>query len=91
MASGETSALPSQAQERLESYKYRTVYSYISTQDPFITIAMSASIRDAVIVLPPAEVPGWVKGDQAAIYLFTVVSTLVIYDAGELLHLYMPC
>lgn len=47
---------------------------------------MSLFLRAVAGFIPPAEVSSWVTGVQTAIYLNAVLSTLVIYDAGEFFY-----
>lgn len=62
------------------SYKYWGRCSYLL---PLIsTLAMSDSVHDTVVPIPPSQVPTWVKGNQAGTYLNVVLCTLVVYDAS---------
>lgn len=38
--------------------------------------------HDVSELIPPDEVPLWVKSDQVGIYLGVTLASLVIYDAG---------
>ena len=39
--------------------------------------------RDSIPSVPVAEVPAWVRKGDVAIEIGTLLTTLVVYDAGE--------
>ena len=48
-------------------------------------LTMAHSTRDVAGFIPPEEVPDWVYGNQIVIYLCVMLTTMVIYDAGEVI------
>ena len=45
-------------------------------------ISMAFYNHDVSEVIPPEEVPLWVKSDQVGVYLGVILASLVVYDAG---------
>ena len=51
---------------------------------------MNYSNRDVAGFIPLEEVPAWVRGNQVAIYLSVILTTMVIYDAGKVKLSHQP-